>query len=179
MNTYKKPIIIALAVIIVIAIGVIVAIKMRPIPPFDGKNATFTIDDTPVTFKNGSSIVSAAPGAASMSLTTYFDHETKGDLNGDGREDTAFLVMQNNGGTGIFYYVVVALQTFSGYKTTNAFLIGDRIAPKSIEILPDSKELHVNYVGRKPNDPMTARPSVDSVLVLKVNKEGVLESAAQ
>ncbi len=141
---------------------------------FDGKNSSFKIDDVSVTLKNGESSVEIAPGSASKVTTKYFGNEATGDLNGDGLPDTAFLVTQEGGGSGVSYYVVVALKTSDGYKTTNAFLIGDRIAPQSTEINSSAMELHVNYADRKANEPMTTQPSVGSVKILKVTPDGKL-----
>jgi hypothetical protein len=146
---------------------------------FDGANSTFTIDGTKITLVNGVSKVPAAPGSATMITTRYFGNEATGDLNKDGLADIAYLVTQDRGGSGMFYYAVVALKTPDGYKTTNAFLIGDRIAPQSTEIHADSGELHVNFAERKPNEPMTAQPSVGAVLVLKVTNDGVLTGLMQ
>jgi hypothetical protein len=142
---------------------------------FDGRNATFTIDGEPVTLVNGVSEVPAASGSASKVITRYFGNEAVGDLNGDGLKDTAFLVTQDSGGSGLFYYAVVAIKKADGYKTTNAFLIGDRIAPQSTYIPVNSRELQVNYAERKPGEPMTAEPSIGTTLLLKVTSEGVLE----
>jgi hypothetical protein len=141
---------------------------------FDGHNATFTIDGKSVTLVNGSS-EQPIEGSSAKVVTHYFGNEAKGDLNGDGMEDQAFLVTQSTGGSGTFYYVVVALKTSDGYKTTNAFLIGDRIAPQATEIRSDSMRLDVNYADRKPGEPMTATPSQGKTLLLKVTDAGVLE----
>lgn len=142
---------------------------------FDGKNTTFIIDGTPVTLVNGVSEAPAAPGSATKITTRYFGNEATGDLNGDGSLDTAFLITQDTGGSGTFYYAVVALKTSNGYKTTNAFLVGDRIAPQSTFIPGNSQEIQVNYAERKPGEPMTAQPSVGATLLLKVTSDGVLE----
>ncbi len=141
---------------------------------FDGKNSTFTIDGQSVTLVNGVSTISVANSSSTVT-TQYFGNVAQGDLNGDGIDDYAFLITQNSGGSGTFYYVVVALKTADGYKTTNAFLIGDRIAPQTTEIHSDSLELRVNYATRKPGEPMTARASVGVTLFLKVTSDGVLE----
>ena len=124
---------------------------------------------------NGVSEIPVAPGSASTVTTRYFGNEARGYLNGDGLEDVAFLITQDGGGSGLFYYVVVALKTQDGYKTTNAFLIGDRIAPQSTDINTSAKELDVNFAERKAGEPMTTQPSVGATLVLKVTPEGVLE----
>jgi hypothetical protein len=142
---------------------------------FDGKNTSFVIDGKEVTLVNGVSEVEAAPGSASKSTTTYFGNEITGDLTGDGVPDTAFLVTHSTGGSGLFYYAVVAMKTENGYKNTNAFLIGDRIAPQPMYISGGTTELHVNFAQRKPGEPMTAQPSQGAVTLLKVTPDGVLE----
>jgi hypothetical protein len=105
----------------------------------------------------------------------YFGNEAFGDLNGDGLIDKAFLVSQQPGGSGTFYYVMVALKTEGGFILTNPFFVGDRISPQSTYIPKNSRELHVNYAERKPGEPMSTPPSVGAVLLLKVTPEGVLE----
>ncbi len=141
---------------------------------FDGRSASFAVDDRTVTLVNGFSEIPIA-NSSSKITTRYFGNEATGDLNGDGLPDQAFLITQNTGGGGTFYYVVVAMKNAGGYKTTNAFLIGDRIAPQSTEIHSDSQELYVNFAERKPGEPMTTQPSIGVTLFLKVTPDGVLE----
>lgn len=142
---------------------------------FDGRNSSFVINGQQITLIEGVIEQEAAPGSVSKITTRYFGNDAKGDLNFDGRDDVAFLVSQNTGGTGEFYYAVAAVATENGYRTTNAFLVGDRIAPQSTEIKSDSGELRINYADRKPGEPMTARPSQGKVLLLKVTPDGKLE----
>lgn len=146
-----------------------------PQAAFDAKNSTFTLDGQAVTLKDGLSSIPSAPGSASSTTTRYIGHEGRGDLNNDGQEDVAFMVTQDGGGSGLFYYAVAAIKTADGYKTTNGFLIGDRIAPQSIVIPQNSNEFQVNFADRKQGEPMSAEPSVGSVLLLKVTPQGVLE----
>jgi len=137
------------------------------VTPADYKNATYVIEGQPVTLVNGHSEVPAAPGSASKVLTDYFGNDATGDLNGDGLPDVAFILTQNSGGSGTFYYVVAALRSSAGtYTGTNAVLLGDRIAPQTTEI--KGGEVIVNYADRKPGEPMTAQPSVGVSKYLKV-----------
>lgn len=106
---------------------------------------------------------------------TYFGNEARGDLDGDGLEDVAFLVTSEGGGSGTFYYAIVAIQTSEGYKLTNPFFVGDRIAPQSNFIPKNSRELQINYAERRPAEPMTTPPSQGAVLLLKVTDAGILE----
>ena len=111
----------------------------------------FVIDGTPVTLINGTSVVEVAPGSASKVVTDYFGNEVKADFNGDGTTDSAFLVTQNGGGSGTFFYVATSLGG-------PAILLGDRIAPQTTEYR-DGKII-VNYADRKAGEPMAADPSV-------------------
>ena len=142
---------------------------------FDPKNSTFTIDGQSVTLANGVLEV-AIPNSSAKVVTRYFGNEATGALDGNGSNDVAFLVTQETGGSGVFYYVVAALKTASGYKTTNAVLIGDRIAPQSTRIQSDTKELDVDYADRKPGEPMTAQPTVGEELKLQVTADGILQA---
>ncbi|MEK7525492.1 MAG: hypothetical protein AAB561_00535, partial [Patescibacteria group bacterium] len=122
----------------------------------DHKNTEYVIGGTKVKLTDG---VSGG--------TRYFGNEVIKDLNGDGREDVAFLLTQDNGGSGTFYYVVAALNTEKGYVGSEGFLLGDRIAPQTSEIRDGL--LIVNYAERGPNEPMTARPSFGKSAYLKLN----------
>jgi hypothetical protein len=101
------------------------------------------------------------------------DNEIKADLNGDGLEDVAFLLTQDGGGSGTFYYVVVALKAGTGYKGTNAIFLGDRIAPQKTEI--HNGELVVNCAERRPSEPMTVQPSVGVAKYLKIKDDRLVE----
>jgi hypothetical protein len=179
----NKGKLIGIGAVILVGIGILFLSGILKKPPtttttpekqvsFDPKNAVYEIDGKTVQLVNGIFETVAAPGSASKVTIRYFGNDARGDLNGDGQEDVAFLITKDAGGSGLFYYVVVALKTPTGYKTTNAFLIGDRIAPQSTNII--GRELHVNYSDRKPGEPMTTQPSVGVVKLLKVTAEGKL-----
>lgn len=172
---HKKISIIAIIGCAILLVVWRVSVPFAPAGAFDGKNSSFVLDDEPVELVGGRAEVPAAPGSASKIITRYFGNEAVGDLDGDSLPDTAFLVTRETGGSGVFYYAVVALNKPSGYQTTNAFFVGDRIAPQSTEIHSDSRELHVNFAMRKDGEPMSARPSVGATLLLKVTPDGVLE----
>jgi hypothetical protein len=139
---------------------------------FDAENSSFSLDGKKVVLKNGLSSVPAAPGSASSVTTRYIGKLAHGDLTRDGKEDVAYLVTRDGPGSGRFYYVVAAIAGKNGYKTTNAFLVGDRISPPSLRI--SSNELQVNFLGRGKGEPMTEPPSRQSVLLLKIMR-GKLE----
>src|SRR3989338_2422318 len=132
----------------------------------DYKNGTYIIEGQPITLLGGISELPAAHGSASKIMTRYFGNDAMGDLNGDTTPDVAFILTQDSGGSGTFYYVVAALKTSDGYQGTNAVLLGDRVAPQTTEI--KSGELIVNYADRKASEPLTAAPSVGVSKYLQV-----------
>lgn len=138
----------------------------------DHKNATYMIEGNPVKLANGVAEAPTAPGAASVVTTRYFGNELKADLNGDGREDVAFILTQDAGGSGTFYYAVAALNTPDGYVGSDGYLLGDRIAPQATNMSMDAKHKDVlvfNYADRMPGEPMSTRPSVGKSAYLKLD----------
>ncbi len=127
----------------------VVGTPLVMVPP--SPDLTFNIDGRLVVLVNGKSEVESAPGSASKTTTMYFGNDVKGDFNGDGKEDRAFLITQSTGGSGTFYYVAT---TLGG----NALVLGDRIAPQTTEFR--NGKIIVNYADRKPGEPMTTAPSV-------------------
>jgi hypothetical protein len=148
--------------------------KTNPVA-FDPQNSTFVINGQTVTLYNGEAKTQLILDSNIKTVTKYFGNEAVGDLNNDGEDDIAFIVTQDDGGSGTFFYAVVAIKTLIGYKTTNAFPIGDRIAPQANQINSSAQELYVNFAERKPGEPMSAQPSVGATLYLKVTPDGVLE----
>lgn len=142
-------------------------------PPIGYQDATYLIEGQPVTLVNGLSEIEAAPGSATKITTRYFGNEATGDLNGDGLNDVAFLLTQTTGGTGTFFYVVVALQTATGYQGTNAFLLGDRIAPQTTRI--ENGTLVVNYADRNPGESFDVAPSLGVSKYLQVKDNLLVE----
>lgn len=140
--------------------------------PANHQNATYMIEGRAVTLVNGMAEDDVISGAATKTITRYFGNEAYGDVNGDGTSDIAFLLTQDHGGSGTFYYVAVALKTGDGYAGTNAVLLGDRVAPQPTEIRQDG-EIISNYAERAPGEPMTARASVGVSKYLRV-VDGVL-----
>ncbi|MBY0539150.1 META domain-containing protein [Patescibacteria group bacterium] len=131
----------------------------------DYKNGTYTVGGTEVEFVDGKSEVAIVPGSAAQVVTQYFGNEVRGDVNGDGNEDISFLITQNSGGSGAFFYLVSALKEDGGYRSTNAVFIGDRIAPQTTEF--KNGVIVVNYADRKPGEPMTNEPTEGKSLYLK------------
>jgi hypothetical protein len=125
----------------------------------DYKNTTYTIEGKNVVLKNGISEVPILPNSASMITTKYFGNDVKYDWNNDGHEDVAFILTQNDGGSGTFYYVVVAIQSPLGYYTgSNAFFLGDRITPQTLEV-QDAGMIVFNYLDRNEGESFATVPT--------------------
>ncbi len=139
----------------------------------DFKNISYTIEGQQITLKNGFSEDEIAPGSASKNITKYFGNEIKTDLDNDGLQDVAFLITQDNGGSGTFYYLVVAINTKDGYIGTNAIFIGDRISPQNTEF--KNGNIIVNYAKRLPNEPMTNTPSIGVSKYFKIIDNKLIE----
>ncbi|PIR86205.1 hypothetical protein COU14_00275 [Candidatus Kaiserbacteria bacterium CG10_big_fil_rev_8_21_14_0_10_44_10] len=150
--------------------------KQAPLA-YDHKDSVYWIDGVSVQLENGLAESESAPGSASVVITRYFGNDYVVDLNNDGREDVVFLLTQETGGSGIFYYVVAALNTESGYVGSDGYLLGDRIAPQTIEISPNPRHKDVivaNYVERAVGEPMSAQPSVGQSAYLKLDTENMM-----
>lgn len=123
------------------------------------KNISYEIEGQTIPLVSGQAQTEIAPGSSSKTITKYFGNEATGDLNSDGKEDIAFLVTQEGGGSGTFYYAVVALGgENNSLKGTNGVFLGDRIAPQVTEIRGNL--LVVNFAERKNTDPMATPPSI-------------------
>ena len=98
--------------------------------------------------------------------TKYFGNEARGDINGDRTEDVSFLVTEEPGGSGTFFYLVGALKQRDGtYKGSQAMLLGDRIAPQNTSF--KNGLVIVNYADRAATDPMVTRPYIGKSLYAK------------
>jgi hypothetical protein len=81
-----------------------------------------------------------------------------GDLDGDGTDDAALILVHQPGGSGTFYYVAAALAADGIYRGTNAVLLGDRIAPQPLLIR--NGVINANYADRGADEAMAVAPSI-------------------
>lgn len=124
----------------------------------DPANTTYLIDDKQVTLIGGVA-EEVIENSSSAIRTAIFDQPVIGDLDNDGDRDMALLLQRQTGGSGIFYYLAVALQNSdTTAQGLNTLFVGDRIAPQTIEI--KNGVVILNYAERKPDEPMSAQPSI-------------------
>jgi len=142
----------------------------------DPQNATYLIDGKEVTLVNGVAELKAAPGSASKIVTKYFGNAVSIDLNADGLMDSGFLLTQDCGGSGTFFYVAAAINQAGSTQGTNAIFLGDRIEPQSTNVDPgDPAQFIVNYMERKASEPMSAQPSVAASRTFKLDNGTLVE----
>jgi len=141
------------------------------------KNGTYLVDGQEITLVDGVAEVELAPGSASKQVTRFFGNGVEIDLNSDGLMDSAFLLQQESGGSGTFYFVVAALKTADGYLGTNAIFLGDRIAPQSTNIDPNNpSQFIVNYADRNASEPLTSPPTVGVSRTFKLENGSLVET---
>ncbi len=144
----KNPFVNALAVItaiLLLAAWAVYALRGGSESTSQGiADATFTISGKPVTLVGGSA-----------DTVALFGEPLSADIDSDGDEDLASYLTVDSGGSGTFFYVVVALKERGGYRGTNAMFLGDRIAPQNINF-KDGRAV-ANFAERKPGEPFTAR----------------------
>lgn len=181
-SKFKTPFILISGIVLILGIVVIfnqnkrAAVAPVVAAPADHKNAEYVIDGKPVKLVNGVAETEAAPGSASKVITRYFGNELRTDLDADGREDVAFILTQETGGSGTFFYAVAALNREEGYLGSDGYLLGDRISPQSTNVSQNPRHKNVvvfNYAERALGEPMTASQSIGKSVYLKINPETV------
>ncbi len=115
---------------------------------------------------NGTYKEKAASGSASEVTVVFNDVTAAGDLNADGTLDAAVILVWSGGGTGTFYNLYGVINDKGAPKPTAPELLGDRIKVKSLTI--QGGELIVNILKRKPTEPLSATPTVDTTLKFQV-----------
>jgi hypothetical protein len=130
----------------------------------DGK---YIINGERVVFRNGIS-EEEMPDSRAKVVTRYFGNDAGSDFDKDGKEDIVFLVTQNTGGSGTFYYLVARLNGSFRPKGSYGLYLGDRIAPQNIEI-KDDNVIVVNYADRRVDESFVVPPSVGKSLFLSLD----------
>jgi hypothetical protein len=163
MHTMKR-LLIAAAALVSIGAGcaastqVSTAPEAKRAPATRTADAIFIVEGEPVTLNGGVAEIRLSADAAVTTTTRIFGEPVSADLDGDGDMDAAVWLTRDGGGSGTFWYVAASIKEEWGYRGTEAYPIGDRIAPQTLEI--HDAVIVANYAERKPGEPMTADPSV-------------------
>ncbi|XOB42371.1 MAG: hypothetical protein ACKKMP_03360 [Candidatus Nealsonbacteria bacterium] len=174
---------IILIIIIAGAIGVWIGLTIsnqlnQPVESkatFDPLNTAYIIEGESFELTEGKSEKEIAPGSATKIKTSVLGKAAIGDLNSDGADDAALVLVHDPEGSGTFFYVAAALQNRENGQAvgTNAVLLGDRIIPQNISIYKGAVE--INYADRKQDEPMSTRPSVAMTKYLIIDGTTLIE----
>ncbi|OGX07783.1 MAG: hypothetical protein A2Z88_02230 [Omnitrophica WOR_2 bacterium GWA2_47_8] len=129
-----------------------------PVGGASPRDTSYIIDGELMLFTDGMAEREITPDSASKDKFAIFGEPTMGDLDGDGDVDAVMYLTRDSGGSGTFFYVVVAVNERGTYKGTNAMFLGDRIAPQNINM--DGGNAVANFVVRNTGEPFTVPPSV-------------------
>jgi hypothetical protein len=125
----------------------------------DVRNIAYVIEGQEFKLSSGRFEHGTLPGSRTESLVVIVGEPAYGDIDNDGDTDAAVWIANSPGGSGVFFYGAVVVNSGNGIsKSTNTILLGDRISPQSIEI--GNMIASYVYADRKPGSPMTDEPSV-------------------
>ena len=146
-----------------------------PAPDFPAdalRNMTYTIDDEPVTLVDGESHVPYMPGAASENVHILReDRVAIGDLDGNGVDDAAAIVVNAPGGSGTFIYLAAVVAGPDGPANMSTVLVGDRVQVQNIGI--SEGMILIVAVTHGPDDAMCC-PTMEALYTYRL-VDGVLE----
>ncbi|MFC1717277.1 hypothetical protein ACFL6S_26690 [Candidatus Poribacteria bacterium] len=113
-------------------------------------------------------------GAASRPVFILSDLSALGDLNGDGVEDAAAILVGNFGGSGTFYYLRAVINQMGKPMDVAGALLGDRIRLESIRI--SEGMITIGMVEHGQGDPMTS-PSAAAVVVYRLQGKQLIQES--
>ena len=137
---------------------------------------TITIDTQEFDMSDGVAVIPPSQGSATANTLRLIGVPVLGDSDDDGNPDAALLVQHDPGGSGTFYYAVVAINDGGSYRASNALLLGDRIEPRAVEFA-DGRFVYT-YAERRPGDAMSERGTVEKSVTVTVDEStGAISSS--
>ncbi len=94
----------------------------------------------------------AASGSFPEVVITLSDLVARGDLDGDGVEDAAVILVVQSGGSGTFYYLCAVLNQDGTPLNEATVYLGDRIQVRKLSI--DGGWIEIEMLVQGPGDPM-------------------------
>lgn len=125
--------------------------------PADPANAGFYIDGIVYTLVNGA-LEQPIEDSETVNKFKLLDFKGTGDINGDGTDDTAVVLINDAGGSGTFYYLGI-LTSGSAPIIENTTFLGDRIEIKGISFVDGKFE--VAYLDRDSETSFDAPPTIE------------------
>ena len=113
------------------------------------------------------------PGGASRPTVTFHPEVYAfGDLNGDGVDDAAVILIENSGGSGNFRYLAAVINEDGTLVNVATQFIGDREQVQAISI--DGNEITVEMVAHGPDDAMCC-PTQETTKVYQLQDDQLVE----
>jgi hypothetical protein len=135
--------------------------------------ATYLIDGEPITLSHGRATQPAAPDSAIAVRTSVWEGPfAYGDLDADGDDDAALVLVQDLGGSGLFSYLAAAIHKDGVFEGGETVFLGDRIGPPAVRIRDGMIE--VQFSDHDDEAYFGAAPSVDRIVRARVTY-GALE----
>ena len=123
--------------------------------------------------KDGVFEETVVPGSATKTRISLTGKQESGDLNGDGLPDAAVTLWANPGGSGTFTYLAAVINKNGTAMPAASVFLGDRIIVKSLAI--QSGEIFVTMLTRKPNEAMSAKPTVEVIRKFRLQGKNLVE----
>ena len=123
------------------------------------RNLTITIDGESFTLVDGVAENESAPGSAGKNIVRLVGDPVVADLTGDGTSDAALLIRHDPGGSGTFYYAVLAINDTGSYRVSNALPLGDRIVPQNVDV-SDGRVVY-RFLEHAPGQSMADAPTLE------------------
>jgi uncharacterized membrane protein/heat shock protein HslJ len=127
----------------------------KPLTIKDLKNAEYQSEfaiNGRVRLSNGIYRGKIVPDSASELIVMLSDQVAFGDLNGDGAEDAAVVLITDPGGSGTFRHLSVVINEKGSPQHVASQWLGDRVKVKSLSVR--SGEIVVQMMTHGPRDPM-------------------------
>ncbi len=137
---------------------------------------TITIDTQEFAMSDGVAVIPPSQGSETANTLRLIGEPVMGDVDNDGNPDAALLIQHDPGGSGTFYYAVVAIDDGISYRASNALLLGDRIEPRTV-MFTDGRFVY-NYAERQPGDAMSERRTIKRNVTITVdNSTGAISAS--
>lgn len=121
-------------------------------------NASFSIEQRKIVLINGLAEQSAMSDPDSKIISQVWGSAKVADLNADGQQDAVLILTQNTGGSGTYYYLVVAMREGNNYQGSAGLWLGDRIQAQDIQI--EDNRITVKFLDRLLSEPYSNMPTI-------------------
>ncbi len=135
--------------------------------PADPANAGYYIDGILYTLVNGS-LEQAIDDSETLNKFKLLEFKASGDINADGTDDTAVVLINDAGGSGTFYYIGILTSGPTPIIENTSFL-GDRIEVKGIEFVDGKFE--VTYLDRDSETSFDNPPTIEITGIAEIDTE--------